>query len=79
MHILQDLLIKEYFKGNYSDSDLDKEILSEHTDKRLSNFRYCVIPWLNTLIKFPSIKILEIGCGTGSTTVALLEQGSKVL
>lgn len=53
--------------------------LQDHLDRRLDNFRHTVIPWLNDAKPLAGATILEIGCGTGSSTVALAEQGAKVV
>jgi S-adenosylmethionine-dependent methyltransferase len=72
----------EYFfcssEDGYLESDIGKNDVKDHMINRLLNFRNTIIPWLNTLIKFEKSNILEIGCGTGSTAVALAEQGCKL-
>jgi 2-polyprenyl-3-methyl-5-hydroxy-6-metoxy-1,4-benzoquinol methylase len=53
--------------------------LSEHLLGRLSNNRYNVIPWVvDSTGSLKGSKVLEIGCGTGAATVALVEQGALV-
>ncbi|GHV46186.1 hypothetical protein AGMMS49546_33720 [Spirochaetia bacterium] len=59
-------------------SDIDKKDMEDHMINRLLNFRYRTIPWLNSLISLEQSKVLEIGCGTGCTTVALAEQGCQL-
>jgi S-adenosylmethionine-dependent methyltransferase len=66
------------FQDGYLDSDLGKKDMEDHMRNRLLNFRYQTIPWINSLISFEQSKILEIGCGTGCTTVALAEQGCEL-
>ena len=41
-------------------------------------YRNNIIPWLSESMKLENANILEIGCGTGSSTVALAEQGANV-
>ncbi|MGD0190189.1 MAG: class I SAM-dependent methyltransferase [Rhizomicrobium sp.] len=53
--------------------------LEDHLYKRLELDRTTNIPWLDSVCSLPGKKILEIGCGTGSSTVALAEQGAKVI
>jgi 2-polyprenyl-3-methyl-5-hydroxy-6-metoxy-1,4-benzoquinol methylase len=84
------VLIEESLRHNYfseNDAWFGKEYLSspsgnndllDHLHRRLNNFRNLVIPWLNTVKPLTGSKILEIGCGTGSSTVALAEQGASV-
>ena len=49
-----------------------------HLHRRLDADRNNIIPWLDTLKPLKGLKVLEIGCGTGSSTVALAEQGAVV-
>jgi 2-polyprenyl-3-methyl-5-hydroxy-6-metoxy-1,4-benzoquinol methylase len=53
--------------------------LENHTHRRLDVFRATVIPWLDEAKSLAGADILEIGCGTGSSTVALAEQGANVV
>lgn len=52
--------------------------LNAHLTGRLDADRMTYIPWLNKTVPLKGAHILEIGCGTGSSTVALAEQGAKV-
>lgn len=52
--------------------------LRAHLIGRLDGDRITYIPWLNKTVKLKGANILEIGCGTGSSTVALAEQGANV-
>ncbi|HZP24860.1 MAG TPA: class I SAM-dependent methyltransferase [Terriglobales bacterium] len=53
--------------------------LESHIAGRLDVFRTWTIPWLDSLLKLEGARILEIGCGTGASTVALEEQGAEVV
>ena len=53
--------------------------LARHLFERLQMFREDQVPWLNSLRRLDGAKVLEIGAGTGSSTVALGEMGAKVL
>jgi 2-polyprenyl-3-methyl-5-hydroxy-6-metoxy-1,4-benzoquinol methylase len=52
--------------------------LSAHMSGRLESDRRFVIPWLAAARPIAGAKILEIGSGTGSSTVALAEQRAIV-
>ncbi|WP_298608496.1 class I SAM-dependent methyltransferase [uncultured Thiothrix sp.] len=67
-----------YSDANYLSSAAGQEDLQDHLTGRLEHFRLSVIPWLNSVRPLAGSKILEIGCGTGVSTVALAEQGAKV-
>lgn len=66
------------FQDGYLNSDIGKNDMEDHLINRLLNFRYDTIPWINSLISLKQSKVLEIGCGTGCTTVALAEQGCEL-
>ena len=53
--------------------------LESHVVGRLEGFRTWVAPWLDSLLKLNGARILEVGCGTGASTVALGEQGCHVV
>jgi 2-polyprenyl-3-methyl-5-hydroxy-6-metoxy-1,4-benzoquinol methylase len=56
----------------------DDEDLANHLYRRLDDNRRQVIPWLDAARPLDGATVLEIGCGTGSATVALAEQGAQV-
>ncbi len=68
------------YKDNeaYLSSDAGQKDLRDHLYGRLDGFRITVIPWLNNAKPLSGSRILEIGCGSGSSTVALAEQGAEV-
>jgi len=76
---LLNTIISDYCKPeNYSSNEkrlIDIEVL---LTVRLINFRKFHIPFLFETIGLKNKQILEIGCGTGSSTVALSEQGAVV-
>jgi 2-polyprenyl-3-methyl-5-hydroxy-6-metoxy-1,4-benzoquinol methylase len=53
--------------------------LQNHLTKRLAYDRTRIIPWINSIAPLANMKILEVGCGTGSSTLALAEQGAQVV
>jgi len=62
---------------NYSKKGYEKD-LNDHLRARLEEDRQIVVPWLDDARSLADCTILEIGCGTGSSTVALAEQGATV-
>lgn len=64
--------------AEYLSSDEGRGDLANHLNRRLDAFRNTVIPWLSSARPLSGSRILEIGCGTGSSTVALAEQGADV-
>jgi 2-polyprenyl-3-methyl-5-hydroxy-6-metoxy-1,4-benzoquinol methylase len=46
---------------------------------RLESDRWLIVPWLDRAKPLKGSRILEIGCGTGPSTVALAEQGAEVV
>lgn len=62
----------------YLSTEEGKADLLNHVEARLNAFRRDVIPWLDDAKPLSGVTILEIGCGTGSSTVALAEQGLRV-
>ena len=73
--LLKDMIDR---KGNNKSGQLTEEELNEHLVKRIAKFRNQVIPWINHFYPLQNANVLEIGCGTGSSTVALAEQGANV-
>jgi S-adenosylmethionine-dependent methyltransferase len=74
-------LRNNYFTGfpeEYLSTDWGKNDLENHLFRRLDTDRNMVVPWLDEARPLRSASILEIGCGTGCSTVALAEQGAKV-
>lgn len=57
--------------------EIENEI-KEHVSDRIEKFRDTIIPWLDSVVVLKGARILEIGCGTGSSTFALAEQGAFV-
>lgn len=56
----------------------DDDDLENHLHRRLDDNRRQVVPWLDAARPLKGASVLEIGCGTGSATVALAEQGARV-
>lgn len=47
-------------------------------DERLEFFRNNLVPWIDSIKPLKGLRLLEIGCGTGSSSIALAEQGADI-
>jgi len=82
MGAVQKALEQHYFQGwRAKDSVSPRSYawdLNNHVIDRMRQGRQQVVPWLNATEPVNGASVLEIGCGTGSFTVALAEQGASV-
>lgn len=77
---IEDALIITYFEDDaayLATADGYKD-LQEHLHSGLAELRRLVIPWINAQRKIRDLRILEIGCGTGSSHLAFAEQGARI-
>lgn len=86
--ILKEALTTHYFRDvryypdppeSYLASSAGQNDLADHMTNRLHVFRSTIIPWIHSVVPLRNARILEIGCGTGASTVAMAEQGAKVV
>lgn len=70
------LAAEQAFRGNRVIGDHEFERLAYD---RLNEFRKFVIPWINSVHHLEGAHVLEIGSGTGNSTVALAEQGANTV
>jgi S-adenosylmethionine-dependent methyltransferase len=77
-------LHREFIKENYIhqapywETEGGEQDLRGLTIDRLNSDRRTYIPWISSFLPLRQSNILEIGAGTGSSTVALAEQGARV-
>ncbi len=73
-------LIEIELKNNYfSNFEKIQEIdMEDHITGRTLVSRTKIIPWLHKVTELKNKKLLEIGCGTGSSSITFAEQGAKV-
>src|SRR5271154_1703914 len=79
---LKDSIATHYHSGDRSKDQYTESVyqadLTAHLTDRIENDRRTIVPWLNAMRALDGIRILEVGCGSGSSTVALAEQGAIV-
>lgn len=75
--LVQSLVENVYSSGKAADS-AEVQQQSREMEVRLRNHRTRIIPWLHSVKPLKGLRILEVGCGNGTSTVALAEQGAIV-
>jgi 2-polyprenyl-3-methyl-5-hydroxy-6-metoxy-1,4-benzoquinol methylase len=85
---LRDALNRYYFNqtlNHFSDTPEEylatkegQEDMAAHLEGRTNWNRQLVVPWLDSVCPLRGRRVLEIGCGTGASTIALAEQGCEV-
>jgi 2-polyprenyl-3-methyl-5-hydroxy-6-metoxy-1,4-benzoquinol methylase len=63
----------------YLETEQGLKDLANHLTIRLQIARTQVVPWLESIISLQTARVLEIGCGTGSSLVAMAERGAEVV
>jgi len=63
---------------NKDGAELKDKRFFDLLDERLESHRRQIVPWLDSVHRLKGLKILEIGCGNGSSTIAFAEQGAIV-
>ena len=67
----------EFTKRHYTNVS-DEGDLHAALEGALMEDRYANVPWLDAAMPLEGARVLEIGAGTGESTLALAEQGAKV-
>ena len=76
-------LDQHYYQGwrareHYSDQGFAQHVAMQ-LQGRVESDRWLIVPWLDAARPLDGRSVLEIGCGTGSSTVTLAEQGAHVV
>jgi 2-polyprenyl-3-methyl-5-hydroxy-6-metoxy-1,4-benzoquinol methylase len=83
LEVIAKSLQRNYFEPRFGNEYLStpegKADQDDHLQLRLGLHRRRVVPWLNTFASLEGARVVEIGCGTGASTVALAEQGARVV
>jgi 2-polyprenyl-3-methyl-5-hydroxy-6-metoxy-1,4-benzoquinol methylase len=66
-------------RPGYVETEEGKKLLEELALGRLNRGRKTYVPWINAFLPLRGCRILEIGAGLGTSTVALAEQGAMVI
>ncbi|MBZ0267033.1 methyltransferase domain-containing protein [bacterium] len=64
--------------AGFLETDDGRKALHDHLIGRLRVDRERFVPWISSLRPLEGMRILEVGCGTGASTVAMAEQGAVV-
>jgi 2-polyprenyl-3-methyl-5-hydroxy-6-metoxy-1,4-benzoquinol methylase len=78
---LEESLRTHYFNRQprgYLETERGLGDLANHLTNRLQNAQLQVVPWIESIRPLHGARVLEIGCGTGSSIVALAERGAHV-
>jgi 2-polyprenyl-3-methyl-5-hydroxy-6-metoxy-1,4-benzoquinol methylase len=82
LRVIERSLRENYHVGWRDESHTPREAhandVQEHLYRRLESDRRTIVPWIDAATPLRAARVLEIGCGTGSSTVALAEQGARV-
>lgn len=80
---LKKSLLDNYLDRGNTKKNLSKEefetAINGQLFERLYYNRNRIAPWLNSIKNLKGLNILEVGCGTGISTLALKEQGANVV
>ena len=72
---IEEILLENYFNNA---KEITKDDLEDHIKNRIFVSRIKVIPWIMKNLELNNKKVLEVGCGTGSSSITMAEQGAEV-
>ncbi len=80
---MQETLIAERFSGpdntTYLATQARKDELDHQTFGRMQQAKNCLLPWLEQSVTLAGKTVLQIGCGTGSSTVPIAQATKHVV
>ena len=74
-------LLNSYFNNfdrTYLQTEAGKEDLEKHVCSRMLEVEQRVIPWVSDVFSLDGLRVLEIGCGTGSSTIPFALRASEL-
>lgn len=76
----EDVLRRTFFAGwdpAYLDSPAGREDIHAHLTRRLAEHMDVLVPWVQRVQPLQDASVLEIGCGTGSSTAAFAKMAAR--
>ena len=72
--------MKTFLGGKYfrNETEINEQDLEDHIKQRINLARSKILPWVMRTIDLKNKKLLEVGSGTGSSSIAFSEQGAIV-
>ena len=78
---LREALLRTFFAGRppgHFDTELGRKELRDHISERYEECCELVVPWVERRRPLAGAEIVEIGCGTGSSTAAFAARAGHV-
>ena len=72
---IEEILLETYFNNAI---EITNDDLEDHIKNRIFVSRTKVIPWVMKNLELKNKKVLEVGSGTGSSSITMAEQGAEV-
>lgn len=79
LNVHREFIKKSAIPRGYYETEQGKKELEEQTIIRVDIDRRTYVPWINSFLPLSRSTILELGVGSGSSTVTLAEQGATVV
>ena len=72
---MKTFIVENYFRN---ETEINEQDLEDHIKQRINLARSKILPWVLKTIDLKNKKLLEVGSGTGSSSIAFSEQGAIV-